>query len=72
MKELIELQIGKIVMDLYDIQKSLWYFFATLSKQILSNILARYAQRQGKLTRVKVSFTSGSGVNGAEALSGIR
>ena len=59
-------------MDLYDIQKGLWYFFAIMSKQILSNMLARYGQRQGRLTRVKGSVTSGSGVNGAEASSGIR
>jgi hypothetical protein len=59
-------------MDLYDMQKGVWYFFATMSKQILSNMLAQYGQRQGQLTRMKGSVTSGSGVNGAELLLGIR
>ena len=59
-------------MDLYDMRKDLWYFFATLSKQGLSNRLAQYGRRQGKLTREKGSATSGSGANGAESLLGIR
>jgi hypothetical protein len=59
-------------MDLYDMRKGLWYFFAALSEQSLSNRLAQYGQRQCKLTREKGSVTSRSGVNGAELLLGIR